>query len=130
MSEHLSVNGKITYWHMPYDEEGAFTYCNHCKGTCERLTVEFHQGFGGDWMSVKCPECKKTIWSSKLRRKQIKDDKKCAICGNSTNHFDCEAYGGSCLNKKINYWCSKKCYKKSYKLEHKKIQDDTKEINT
>lgn len=116
MSEHLSVNSKISYQHLPYDEEGAFTYCNHCKETCERLTVEFHQGIG-DWMRVICPGCKKTIWSSELKREQIKDNKKCIICKKPTNHYDCFACGTTSHSNKISYWCSKKCYNKGEENE-------------
>lgn len=124
MSEHMSINGAINYWHLPFDESGGVTYCNNCKETCERLTVEFHQGICGYWMLAKCPKCKKTIWSSELERKEVKNNEKCAICNSPTNHYDCEASGGSCLNGKMNYWCSKKCYKESDRLERKKIKHD------
>jgi len=114
MSEHMSINGVVNYWHLPYDEEGAFTYCNHCKKTCDRVTVEFHEGWMDNWINLRCAKCKKSIWTSKLKRKQTKDDKKCQICKKPTNWIDCEIHGGSFSNKRHNYWCSRKCYNKSY----------------
>ncbi len=115
----MSINGAVDYWHLPYDEKGGFTFCNHCKKTCEKISVEFHNGIASDWMVLRCSKCKKAIWTSEIERKQTKDDKKCAICKKPTNWIDCEAYGGSFRNKKNNYWCSKKCYKLSEKEEEK-----------
>lgn len=112
MSEHLSVNGKVNYWHLPYDEEGAFTFCRHCQSTCDRVTVEFHQGWVDDWMNLNCAKCGKSIWTSKLHRKPTNDNKKCWICGKPTNWVDC-----SCISSRIGesierYTCSNKCSSK------------------
>ncbi len=76
MSEHMSINGEVNYQHLPYDEEGAFTYCKHCKHTCERATVELHQGIASNWICLRCSRCKKSIWTGEIKRKQTKDDKK------------------------------------------------------
>ncbi len=122
MSEHMSINGEVNYWHLPSDEKGAFTFCNNCKKTYDRVIVEFHNGIVNDWMVLICSKCKKAIWTSELERKQTKDNKKCAICKKPTNWIDCEAHGGSFGNKKHNYWCSKKCYKKSNKIEDKLLR--------
>jgi len=130
MSEHMRINGPIIYDHLPYDEEGAFTFCNNCKITLERVTVEFHEGWNGDWMEVRCPKCKRDIWTSKLKRKIVKDDKKCAICKGPTNHFDCVCYGGELSSKKTSYWCSAKCYKKQDKIDEKKHIESLSKHNT
>lgn len=119
----MSINGKVNYWHFPCDEDWGFTYCKHCKGTCERVKVEFHQGIAGDWMVLGCPKCKKSIWTSEIDRKPTKDDKKCAICGKPTNWIDCESYGGD-VTKKTSYWCSKKCYDKQEKLDEKEEKEN------
>ena len=112
----MSINGVVDYWHLPYGEEGAFTYCNHCKKTCERVNVEFHEGWTNDWMVLRCSKCKKSIWTSNLHRKQTKDNKKCDICKKPTNWIDCNTSGGRLGEKGMKYWCSKKCYKKSNEL--------------
>lgn len=111
MSEHLSVNGECNFFHSPMDEEWGFVYCNRCKIICHRLTIEFHQRWFEDWVSVICPKCKKTIWVSTLKRKTIKDDKKCFICENLTNHYDCSCYGSGIGDNKLNYFCCRKCEK-------------------
>lgn len=125
MSEQMSINGKVDYWHLPYDEEGAYTFCNNCKETCSRITIEFHEGILDNWMMTKCPKCRKTIWVSKLKRKQIKDNKKCFICREPTNHYDCFCLqsGGSIKSKITKYLCSRKCSNKLDKMEEKKIKE-------
>lgn len=123
----MSINGEVDYWHLPCDEEWGFTFCKHCKKTCDRINVEFHQGIASDWMVLRCSKCKKAIWTSELDRKQTKDDKKCAICKKPTNWVDCEAHGGSFSNKKCNYWCSKKCYNKQNKIDEQLEEAKSKE---
>jgi len=118
MSEHMEISSKIDYWHLPSGEEWGFTYCKHCKETCEKASVEFHQGMD-DWINLRCGKCKKSIWTAIVKRKQTKDNKKCAICKKPTNWIDCESYGGG-LSNKTEYWCSKKCYKKQNKMEEEK----------
>jgi len=115
MSEHLAINGKVNYWHLPYDEPEAMTFCNHCEETLSRATLEFHEGIVEDWMVLKCPKCKKSIWTSKLNRKQTGDDKKCVICKKPTNWIDCFSSGGR-LGDKTGYWCSKKCHSVSDRI--------------
>ena len=117
----MSINGAVDYWHLPYDEEGAFTYCKHCKKTCDRVTIEFNEGWIEDWMNLKCPKCNKSIWTSKLKRKQTKDNKNCAICKKPTNWIDCIVSGGR-LSEGTNYWCSTKCHKKSNEFFFKECE--------
>ncbi len=116
----MSINGKVNYLHLPYDEEGAFTFCNHCKKTCERVTIELHQGFLEDWINLICSRCKKSIWTSELDRKRTKDNKKCFNCKKPTNNMDCDcSVCGGKLGKRIRYYCSEKCYnKKEQENEH------------
>jgi len=125
MSEHMSINGEVNYHHLPYDEEGAFTYCNHCKQTCDRATIELHQGFMDDWICLRCPKCKNSIWESKLKRKQTKDNKKCEVCKKPTNWIDCYSHGWATYYKKgkERFICSKKCADKMEKIDDKLIQE-------
>jgi hypothetical protein len=115
MSEHISISGAVDFYHLPYRESDGFTACQYCLKKdkfSDRLRVEFHEGFGSDWMKVVCTRCKKTIWVANLegRRKMIKDNKKCEICKKPTNHYDCycTCFSGLYKKKKI-YLCSKKC---------------------
>jgi hypothetical protein len=139
MSEHMSIKGKVNYWHLPYRERG-FSYCKHCKDFCDQLEVSFNEGWFSDWMQVNCGRCKKAIWVcnfvndpridnlySKQQRDKlikkckknpheldgmrifIKDNKKCAVCKKPTNHYDCFSSGGLVKNTKYEYWCSRKC---------------------
>jgi len=116
MSEHMKIKGKVDYWHLPYDEEGAFTFCNHCEETCDKVSVEFHQGWMEDWMNVNCGKCKKSIWTSKLKRKMTKDDKKCHICGKPTNWVDCSCKSFRVGEGRDFYTCSERCYNIDRKL--------------
>lgn len=119
MSEHFAVNGIADYWHLPYDEEGAFTFCKSCGKTCKRVTVEFHQGWTDDWMSLRCPKCKKAIWTSRLKRKMTKDDKNCWICGKPTNWIDCYSQDFWVGEGIDHYICSKKCADKESIIDSK-----------
>ena len=102
MSEHLSIKGKVNYWHLPYDEEGAFSYCHHCKRTCDNAEISLHNGIVNDWIQLSCGHCKKTIWVSQLCadkdhcsekcREMIKDNEKCIICECPTNTYDMDCY--------------------------------------
>ena len=150
MSEHMSIKGKVDYWHIPYREEG-FTWCRRCKQFCSNLEVCFHEGWLGDWMEVNCGKCKKAIWAcgfknlpdkfskwkddkknlDKDRNEDIeldgvklfiRDNKKCAICKKPTNRFDCSACGGNIRHKKTSYWCSRKCNEKGRQIFLKKYK--------
>lgn len=141
------MTGSCDYWHIPYREEG-FSYCKKCKKFADKLIINFNEGLG-DWMSVECGKCKKTIWVcsfkndnrvDKLYKKQkrgnkeedtegmrvfIKDDKKCFICHKPTNHYDCTAsiYGkikGRYRNIMV---CSKKCDEKYDKIFFKENEN-------
>jgi len=113
----MHIKGKIEYDHLPYDEEGAFTYCKHCKETCDDIIVEFHEGWVGDWINVRCVKCKKSIWTSKLNKEQTKDDKKCTICKVPTNWIDCVCKSSKLGTRGWDYICSDKCLKEYDKLE-------------
>jgi hypothetical protein len=118
MSEHTRVKGFVVYDHLPYRENG-FSYCKHCKNYTDKLEVCFNEGWLSDWMQVNCGRCGKAIWVASFRngqRKFIKDDKKCAICGKPTNHYDCVASGGRVCDK-TSYWCSRKCYNEGKKRD-------------
>jgi len=119
MSEHMAINGSVNYWHLPYDEEGAFTFCRHCQKTCERVTVEFHEGWLNNWMNLNCAKCGKSIWTSKLHRKPTKDNKKCWICGKPTNWVDCACRSSRLGEVTEQYTCSSKCYHKEKILDKK-----------
>lgn len=102
MSEHLGIKGNIEYYHLPYGEKGSFSYCHHCKRTCDKALVEFHQGWVNDWIKFVCGHCKKTIWVSQLcseedfsaeeRRKMVEDNLKCIVCLKPTNSYDMDCY--------------------------------------
>ena len=134
MSEHLSIKGKIEYLHSAYDEEGAFTFCHHCKKTLKTAIVELHEGIAKDSIVMKCPKCKKSIWfasltnSKKTLEKGFKNDSvdkggrtlifnnhKCNICKKPTNRFDGYAHTFNEKNKMVCY-CSEKCWKKKKDL--------------
>ncbi len=123
MSEHMSIKGSVDYWHLPYDEQGGLTYCNHCKETCDKVSIELHNGIASDWMNVVCGKCNKSIWTAKVKTRQTKNDKKCAICKKPTNWIDSSVSGGT--GKKMEYWCSPKCYKKHEKEERNSSESRT-----
>ena len=124
MSEHISINGKCNYLHSPYNEEGAFTYCKNCKETCSKVIVELHEGWFDDWICLRCSKCKKSIWTSKLKRKITTDNKKCYICNNPTNWIDCFCSQVTLEpHSKTKYFCSNKCDKKFEKREEKERKE-------
>ena len=115
MSEHMSIEGEVQYWHLALGEKGGLTFCNHCKKTCNKVIVNLHEGFSGNWMTVECGRCKKNIWASQINMDIIKDDKKCFICKKPTNHYDCNCEQFSTTYKGMRIFCSKKCYNKANK---------------
>lgn len=134
MSEHTSISGICEYWHSPYREEG-FSYCKHCKDFCEKVSINFNEGFLSDWMTLNCDKCKKTIWVCEFKRDErkdklytkqkrgkseedlegvrifVKDNKKCKICKKPTNHYDAYSVCYTGMDKGDVYLCSKKCEK-------------------
>ena len=120
MSEHIMIEGEIDFWHLPYEEEGSFSYCHHCKKPKKKLQIELHGGALSEWIQVRCPTCKKTIWIAELTTDEeeypksyggkylVKEKNKCAICGKETNKWDCISYSFSSGNR-INCICSMKC---------------------
>ena len=62
MSEHTLIKGNVEYLHLPYREKNGFTYCNHCKTFCDKLEIQFNEGWLSDWMQVNCGKCHKVIW--------------------------------------------------------------------
>lgn len=135
MSEHMAVEGKCDFYHMPEDEPWGFSYCNRCKKIKHSLRIELHQGISNDWIKVLCPGCKKTMWVANLTTDKDehpkcnggkfipKDDKKCFVCKKPTNHFDAECITyrvGRKAPKREKYFCSKKCVEIDEKIEMKK----------
>ncbi len=109
MSEHMRIEGEISFDHLPYGDVGSFAYCLHCKETCDKIEIGLHEGIEHNWIRVKCGKCKKTIWISKLKMKLIRDNKKCAICGKATNDQDAFSCNNKYGSMKDEYTCSKVC---------------------
>jgi len=119
MSEHISITGEVEHWHSPQE---IFAYCHRCKRENIKLTIELNQSICGFNMTARCPKCKRAIWTAPADMDELtywhkKKDKKCDICKKPTNERDAVAFGGKFSSKKMHYWCSDKCYKKSQKEE-------------
>lgn len=149
MSEHTLISSEVDYLHLPYRKDG-FSYCKHCKKFCDKLEVQFNEGWFSDWQEVRCGKCHKAIWICEFKRTElsdkelkklneedleiellgsrifVKNDKKCEICGKPTNHYDCLFTSISGLYKKGKevYICSRKCEKEFEKIEHKLVKEE------
>ena len=119
MSEHISITGKVNHWHSPQE---IFAYCFRCKKELGVLTIEVNQSFSGVSITGRCPKCKRAIWTGRIDTWADNEewtywhkekDKKCKVCEKPTNEKDAVCFGGKASKKKMDYWCSEKCYKKS-----------------
>lgn len=117
MSEHMEINGKVKYIHLPYGDKMGITFCRRCKKTCDSVTIGFHEGIMGYWIKTVCGKCKKTIWTSTLENIGfVKDDRKCFVCKKPTNYHD--TYLTTVNSRSTRYFCSKECSKKDVEGKH------------
>ena len=117
MSEHMFIKGEVDYYHLPLDELGGLTWCQFCKKTMKVAEIGLHNGIANDWIEMRCPKCKKSVWVAELcDMKVLKLDKKCNECGKKTGDHNCYSMSYS-MNKgsKVQYHCSKKCNDKHTK---------------
>jgi len=130
MSEHCQISGMIEHFHTA---QQIFCYCRRCKRENRKLIINLDQGFGSVSIEAVCPKCKKVIWHTSVdtfmnesNQKEDMgfiypiDDEKCAVCKKPTNHYDCYLYGGKVSERKMGYWCSKKCSDIQEKQDRKK----------
>lgn len=125
MSEHMEITGKIDYIHLPYGDEGSFAYCHFCKKQLSTMTIGLHNGLLGDWIEVKCTNCKQVIWVASFgenkeehdigRFRRITHDKKCYTCKKKTDYYNSFCVSGSSGDKDDKYFCSLRCYNKNEK---------------
>ena len=111
MSEHFRISGKVEYWHLPYDDDGGVSYCSYCKKTCNKLLVDYHEGFINSTVVFRCPKCEKAITYVRGRFRRDKEKQKCSVCNKSTSKFNCYSYGVEFSKGKSKDFiiCSEKC---------------------
>jgi hypothetical protein len=118
MSEHISVSGRVKYYHLAYRKFG-FSWCRKCKKFVDKLNIYFDEGFLGDSIKVECGRCGKTIFVAETTKKTYaRDNMKCSVCEKKISQFDawCISYEtvitASKKENRKRVYCSEKCEKK------------------